>query len=44
MVAAMKSYTLEFIRAALRCAIRGEWRAAWMYVKWARAQIGPLPF
>lgn len=38
------NYALEFLRAAMRSAIRGEWRVALMYVRWARAQIGPPPF
>lgn len=37
-------YAIEFTRAALHCAIRGEWRTAWMYLKWAKAQLGPPPF
>ena len=38
------NYAIEFTRAAFNYAIRGEWRTAWMYLKWARAQLGKPPF
>ena len=37
-------YALEFFRAAVHCALHREWRAAWMYLRWAKAQLGPPPF
>lgn len=37
-------YAIEFTLAALHCALRGEWRIALMYLRWARAQLGPPPF
>ena len=38
------NYAWEFTKAAFHCALRGQWAVAWMYVKWARAQLGPPPF
>jgi hypothetical protein len=38
------TYSFEFLRAAWRCAVRGEWRAARMYLRTARACMGKPPF
>jgi hypothetical protein len=38
------NYTTEFMRAAMRCALRREWRACWMYLRTARACFGKPPF
>lgn len=38
------NYALEFFFRAVHCALRREWRAALMYLRWAKSQLGPPPF
>jgi hypothetical protein len=40
----VKNWAWEFFRCAIRCALRGEWRAALMYLRTAKAQLGPPRF
>jgi hypothetical protein len=38
------TYTTEFLRAAMHCALRREWSACRMYIKTAWACFGKPPF